>query len=142
MNNSEIASTLSQNSLRLCSITWLAGGANGFDEFDELADELRFAAEDRPFMHESMSIFKGIPREVLEEEDFFVDWMNEEEIYGFIIQVDTPVPTEFFDDGGCRYSWSLTQGTAIYVENIADVVPVAIEWREKKMAEWRPKAAA
>jgi hypothetical protein len=138
MNIKNINNELYEADLRLDSIVWLAGAIEGFSDDDFFEDVILAAHEGASYIHESMKVFAEAPEWAMEDKDTFFEWLYESDVSGFIVKATTPKPTGFSGDGSYSHcGFGYTASTYIYVENIVDVVPVALEWRDAKMKEWR-----
>lgn len=141
MNSKGILTKLWDASVRLDNIVWLAGGVEGFTDDDFFEEVLLEAHAKASFMHESMHIFAGAPDWVTEDQDAFIEWMDNKGLNGFIVQATTPKPIEFHENGYTSCGFGMTSSTFFYVDTPADAVQLAVEWQETQISKWRAEAA-
>lgn len=133
-SNASARDAFQEATVRVNSITWLAGATDGFDD-DEFLEEVIFQSG-RSNMHQTMRVFSNLPEWVNDEEDF-LEWCSKEGLCGFIVNICTPSPVDFFDNGYTTYGYGSTRGTYIYVEDMADVPVIAAKWQEDLISELR-----
>jgi hypothetical protein len=123
------------------------------EEIEDLLNDLRDADPQDP-------IWKGIPCDVMpaasttdrddgddesmswdDEMDVLTDRLRRKGLFGFIVQIRTPVPTSF-SDSGFGYSWGCSRHTLIYGETFEDAVKQGAAWAESYRADMRAKDAA
>jgi len=103
MDHTKVAEICFDEDIRINQITWLAACQHGFEDDQFLDDAIMCSGE--PYMHESMKIFHDLP-EWAQEEDGFLEWMNQNGFLGFVVCISTPRPIAFHADGG----YSMDQG--------------------------------
>ncbi|MCF6432642.1 hypothetical protein [Leisingera sp. MMG026] len=141
LDHKTISETLFENDIRMDCITWLAGATEGFTNDEFFTDAIFDALNDFVWVHDSMKIFNDAPE--CHDEIDFLEWTINHGLFGFILRVRTPKPTKFCADGSYHSaSWGYTAGTAIYVTDLAEAMPMAIAWRDAQMADWRNAEAA
>jgi hypothetical protein len=134
------ATRLFDESIQIGNIVWLPGAACGFIDSDFL-DEVIFDLDARQ-VHPSMSRFAKIPSWAKDEEGF-LDWLGEQGLTGFIAEVSTPIPTQFYDGGGYSSSgFGYTQHTHIYGDSLPEIAEMAIKWKDAVIEKRRAKGGA
>jgi hypothetical protein len=136
MNTKDAAAELYDNTIRIERVVWLGGCHDRFsdsDAFDDLAMDMEAGGR---YVHPTMKIFFDAPASVWDEEEEFLDWCRENQLTGFLVEVETPFPTfigvtpeSTITDTGRSYSWGQTNCIVMYVDNVLDAVPLAIEWK-------------
>jgi len=127
---SEIVEKCFENLIRVDSVIFLPGVFNcdslpsGVEDFFESIDEKDFK-----------QIFGQCPKwikESLESEDYsgILEWLNDNQFYGFVIQVSTPVMQ---GDGDSTYfTWGRCYSAWVYGNTIEDAMEAAFTWQESK----------
>lgn len=141
MNNVETSRTLYDEDLRLDRITWLAGAIEGFTDDHFFDDAIVDAFDGEDHIHESMSIFREVPEWARDNDEVFLEWCANKGILGFVVEVSTPKPIQFHDNGHTSCGWGFTARTYLYVEQLDDAVPLAVSWRDQRMEKWRAEAS-
>ncbi|KPN64277.1 hypothetical protein SAMN04488527_101280 [Aliiroseovarius crassostreae] len=141
MNLASVAQKLFDENLRLDEIVWLAGAVEGFSNDDFFEEVILDAIEGASHLHKTMAVFNSAPKWACDEEGF-LEWIAQKGLYGFVVKVQTPKPVHFHPNGYTSYGFGMSSGTYIYVEDISDVVPLAIDWRNNRMAVWREQGMA
>ena len=138
---SDLAHAFFEADIRVESITWLPSIACGIRDDDFLEWTIADASSGEPWVHPTMSIFKNMPEWALADDDGFSEWLHDSDLEGFVVNVATPKPVAFHDGGYTTHSFGLAATTAIYVQDLKEVLPTAIAWKDEQMAKWRAEAS-
>ncbi|WP_372395259.1 hypothetical protein ABMY26_06520 (plasmid) [Azospirillum sp. HJ39] len=118
------------------------------DDLDNLLDDLRDLQDDP-----SAPIWRSIPISVMpndgDEDEFeamsgeeareiLVDRLRDKGLFGFLVLIRTPVPTNFHEHG-YSFSWGRTAGRNFYDETIEGAVKQGAAWAEEFRAAERAK---
>jgi hypothetical protein len=128
MNHTEINETLFEHTIRIENLIYLAGALTT----DSLPPVLNDLIEEDP--DRVSETFPEMPSSILEDEDSAVEsvreWLVDNQLLGFMVQVATPVMTPLSADAW-RYSWGYYRTQWIYAETLAEALSKATRWADE-----------
>lgn len=146
LTHSEFFNLFGDETIRLENMIYLAGVLPSYDGggvpspledfFDNEVDDIVKAFHDvMPAYVTSIAMDEG-------EDDEFneacIDWMIEAKMYGFLVQVATPVMKHGYNSSS--YSWGHYNTYWVYCATLDDIAKHAVEWVNKIRADEKAKA--
>jgi len=133
---------LEQADVRVDKMIWLPGaisatGGKHDDLIDMICDDL-YDNEAVPEITEKLPSAERLFSEDKPEWDDVVECFIG--VDGFFVQMSTPVPRQFYDDGSYTSSWGYCQLKYAYAETLDEIVDVAEKFKSAVMKSARAKA--
>lgn len=141
MDNAAAMNTFFDASVRVGCVIWLAANTKCFDDFEVIEELIEDASDGGRKLDDTLSFLTELP-EWARDEDGFVEWLLNGEKLGFLVRLDTPIPTIFHDDGRSYTTagFGYFHSHWIYVDDLATVPDFAAEWQGDFIAERRAAA--
>ena len=128
MTHEEFATRLTDSTVRIHSLYWLAACNDGETLPEQIVEE--FAEDDCWCEAFSEDLPGGI-----ESEAELADLLFDRRLFGFLAKVETPFPISASSHTSFTFSWGMFTSTWVYSETLEELAQKATEWAEG----WRAK---
>lgn len=125
MINKELGRKMFDLTVRVEHMFWIGGMCDATSDFTD------FVEDD---LHECREILERFPwlKGAVDSEDVLADF-GFHGVDGFIVQLATPVPSNFTPDGkSYSFSWGSYYLKHFFCESLEEIVEVAEKWRKEK----------